>query len=105
MAEEDRVRVTGSSSSGHKPVRNATRPAARRTARVGMVIGKEPEGDHGTILPRDFSQDQLQIGKRYMAVIGSSKPRVAFLCTRWPVAARLCVLVRFFWSGVDVALM
>jgi len=70
-----------------------------------MVIGQGAEGDHGAMLPRDFSQGRLQIGKRYMAVIGSSKPQVAFLCTRWPVAARLCTLVRFFWSGVDVALM
>jgi hypothetical protein len=35
----------------------------------------------------------------------TTKPGHLPLCTWLRVAARLCVPVRFFWSGVDVALM
>jgi len=48
---------------------------------------------------------QMQSDVRDNLVTGFGQRRVGLLCWRLPVAARLCVLMQLFWSGVDVALM
>lgn len=68
--------------------------------KVGMVIGQGAKGDHGAMLPREFSRGQMQSDSPH-------KPFLAFSDGESRIFARGCVSLPAYagWCGVDVALM